>query len=61
VPSKQPWPPDGKYHWTWLENHHRPYTQFRAVSDARYAVEIWFDRIVRQACPNLIVVTSLRF
>jgi len=33
--EKQPWPPNGKYHysfsqfWSWLENHHHPYTQFR--------------------------------
>lgn len=52
--ANQPWPPDGKYHysfshfWSWLENHHRPYTQFRAVPNPRDVAEIWFDRIMKQ-------------
>jgi hypothetical protein len=56
--EKQPWPPNGKYHysfsqfWSWLENHHHPYTQFRAVPDARYVAEMWFDRITKQAWRN---------
>lgn len=54
----EPWPPDGKYHylfssfWTWLENSHRPYTQFRAVPNARYVAEMWFDDYVKQAWRN---------
>lgn len=54
----EPWPPDGKYHysfsafWTWLGNNYSPYTQFRAVPDARYVAEMWFDRITKQAGRN---------
>jgi hypothetical protein len=56
--ASEPWPPDGKYHysfstfWSWLESNHRHYTQFRAVPDARYVAEIWFDRIMKQAWRN---------
>jgi hypothetical protein len=58
IEAKHPWPPDGKHHysfssfWSWLEDCHRPYTQFRAVPDARYVAEIWFDKIMRQAWRN---------
>lgn len=54
----EPWPPDSKYHysftsfWSWLENNHRPYTQFRAVPNVRYVAEMWFDKICKQAWRN---------
>jgi hypothetical protein len=38
--------------WSWLENRHHPYTQFRAVPNARYVAEIWFDKIMKQAWRN---------
>jgi hypothetical protein len=53
--TNQPMPPDGTHHysfsqfWTWLENNHWPYTQFRAVPNARYVMEMCFDRRMRQA------------
>ncbi|NEL20629.1 hypothetical protein G3V79_23935, partial [Escherichia coli] len=56
--AKEPWPPDGLYHysfgtfWTWLQNNHHPYTQFRAVPNARYVMEMWFDRMTKQAWRN---------
>jgi hypothetical protein len=56
--DKQPWPPDGQYHysfgtfWTWLQNNHYSYTQFRAVPNARYVTEMWFDKITKQAWRN---------
>ena len=56
--AKQPWPPDGQYHysfssfWTWVQDNHRPYTQFRAVPDARYVAEMWFDKMTKQAWRN---------
>jgi hypothetical protein len=56
--DKQPWPPDGQYHysfgtfWTWLRNHHPSYTQFRAVPNARYVTEMWFDEITKQTWRN---------
>ena len=56
--TKQPWPPDTQYHysfisfWSWLENHHWSYTQFRAVREARYVMEVWFDKITKQAWRN---------
>ena len=51
-------PPDGKYHysfsgfWTWVQNNHHPYTQFRAVPNARYVAEMWFDQEMKQAWRN---------
>jgi hypothetical protein len=56
--TNQPMPPDGKYHysfssfWTWVENNHRPYTQFRAMPNERYVAEMWFDDRMRQAWRN---------
>jgi hypothetical protein len=56
--AKQPWPPDGHYQysfgnfWTWLQNNHYSYTQFRAVPNARYVTEMWFDKITKQAWRN---------
>ena len=52
--AKEPWPPDGLHHysfgtfWTWLQNNHHPYTQFRAVPNARYVAEMWFDKLTKQ-------------
>lgn len=54
----EPWPADGSYHysfgtfWTWLQNNHRLYTQFRAVPNARYVAEMWFDKITKQLWRN---------
>jgi hypothetical protein len=54
----QPMPPDGEYHcsfsgfWTWLQNNHPSYTQFRAVPNARCVTEMWFDDEMRQAWRN---------
>jgi hypothetical protein len=51
-------PPDGKYHysfsgfWNWLQNNHPSYTNFRAVPNARYVMEMWFDDIMKQAWRN---------
>ncbi|WP_128928763.1 hypothetical protein [Bradyrhizobium guangxiense] len=57
--AKEPWPPDSCYHygfgsfWTWLQNgQHYSYTQFRAVPDARYVMEMWFDTITKQTWRN---------
>jgi|KBSSwiS6_1023812.scaffolds.fasta_scaffold203465_2 hypothetical protein len=56
--AAEPWPPDSKHHysftsfWSWLENNHRAYTQFRAVPNARYVAEMWFDKITRQTWRN---------
>lgn len=57
--AKQPWPPpDGRYHhsfstfWTWLQNNHHPYTQFRAVPNAQYVAEMWFDKLTKQTWRN---------
>lgn len=56
--TDQPMPPDGKYHysfssyWMWVENNYHTYTQFRAVPNARYVAEMWFDRIMKQAWRN---------
>jgi hypothetical protein len=56
--AKQPWPPDGQHHysfgtfWTWLGSHHYSYTQFRAVPNARYVTEMWFDKITKQTWRN---------
>lgn len=55
---KAPWPPDGLHHcsfgsfWTWMENNHRLYTQFRAVPSARYVAEMWFDKLTKQTWRN---------
>ena len=55
---EQLWPPDSRYHysfmsfWSWVESNHRSYTQFRAVPNARYVMEMWFDRIMKQAWRN---------
>jgi hypothetical protein len=54
----EPWPPDGKHHysfstfWSWLENNHRPYSQFKAEPDARYVADMWFEKITKQAWRN---------
>ncbi|MDA9457670.1 MULTISPECIES: hypothetical protein [unclassified Bradyrhizobium] len=55
----EPWPPSGLHHygfgsfWTWLQNGpHYSYTKFRAVPDARYVTEMWFDKITRQTWRN---------
>lgn len=56
--TNQPWPPDGKQFysfgsfWSWLENNYHPYTQFRAVPNARYVMEMWFDKYTKQAWRN---------
>lgn len=56
--TKLPWPPDSQHHysftsfWSWVENNHRPYTQFRAVPNARYVMEMWFDKIMKQTWRN---------
>jgi hypothetical protein len=56
--TKQPWPPDSQYHfsftsfWSWLEDNHWLYTQFRAIPNARYVTEMWFDKIMKQARRN---------
>ena len=56
--TNQPMPPDGEYHysfpafWSWLESNHRLYTDFRAVPDARYVMEMWFDDHMKQAWRN---------
>lgn len=56
--TNQPMPPDGEYHysfssfWTWVENNHWSYTQFRAIPNARYVAEMWFDDRMRQAWRN---------
>jgi hypothetical protein len=53
-----PWPPDSQYHfsfasfWSWIDANHRPYTQFRAVPNARYVMEQWFDGIMKQTWRN---------
>jgi hypothetical protein len=56
--TKQLWPPDSQHHysfisfWSWVESNHPSYTQFRAVPNARYVMEMWFDRIMKQAWRN---------
>jgi hypothetical protein len=56
--AKEPWPPDGLHHysfgtfWTWLQNDHYSYTQFRAVPNARYVAEMWFDKLTKQTWRN---------
>ena len=35
-----------------LQNNHHPYTQFRAVPNARYVTEMWFDKITKQTWRN---------
>ncbi len=57
--TNRPLPPDGAYHyysfsgfWKWLENNHRPYTEFCAVPNARFVMEMWFDRRMRQTWRN---------
>jgi hypothetical protein len=56
--TKQPWPPNSQFHysygsfWSWLEKSYWSYTQFRAVPNARYVGEMWFDKITRQQWHN---------
>ena len=56
--TNQPMPPDGQYHysfssfWAWVENNYSSYTQFRAVPNAQYVAEMWFDREMKQAWRN---------
>jgi len=33
----------GKFY-QWVEDHHRPYLQFRATMGVPYMVELWFDQ-----------------
>jgi hypothetical protein len=54
----QPMPPDGKYHYSfsgffnWVQNNYPSYTDFRAVPNARYVMEMWFDDEMKQAWRN---------
>jgi hypothetical protein len=54
----QPMPPDGQFHysftsfWNWVQANHFSYTQFRAVPSARYVMEMWFDKEMRQSWRN---------
>jgi hypothetical protein len=56
--TNQPMPPDGKFHysfggfWSWVGDNHHLYTQFRAVPNARYVMEMWFDKYMKQAWRN---------
>ncbi|KGT73437.1 hypothetical protein MA20_44335 [Bradyrhizobium japonicum] len=56
--AKEPWPPDGLHHysfgtfWTWLQDNYHQYTKFRAVPNARYVAEMWFDRLTKQTWRN---------
>lgn len=56
--TNAPWPPDGLHRysfgsfWTWLQNNHYSYTQFRAVPNARYVAEMWFDKLTKQTWRN---------
>lgn len=56
--TKEPWPPDSQYYfsfssfWSWLENNYWPYTQFRAVPNAHFVMEAWFDKTMKQAWCN---------
>lgn len=38
--------------WTWLQNNHHQYTQFRAKPNARYVTEMWFDDETKQTWRN---------
>jgi hypothetical protein len=54
----EPWPPDGLHYCsfgsfrTWLQNNYHSYTQFRAVPNARYVTEMWFDKLTKQTWRN---------
>lgn len=56
--TDQKLPADGGHHysfisfWSWLADHHHPYTQFRAVPNAREVTEMWFSRHFKQAWRN---------
>lgn len=56
--TKQPWPPDDKQFysfgsfWSWLEDNYHSYTQFRAAPNARYVMEMWFDKYTNQTWRN---------
>jgi hypothetical protein len=56
--TSQPMPPDGTFHygfgdfWTWLQNNHPSYTKFKATPNARWVMEMWFDKEMKQAWRN---------
>jgi hypothetical protein len=53
--TNQPMPPNGQHHYSfasfygWLQEHYPSYTIFKALPDPRYMMEMWFDRIMKQA------------
>lgn len=56
--TNQSMPPDGQYYYSfsgfynWVQSNHPSYTQFRAVPNARYVMEMWFDDEMKQAWRN---------